>query len=251
MSEVKTGDIRLAEIQRTMAGLDVSMEEAVILLVLHRYGQRYDEIRPELATLEAATGLSRRGVQAAIARLRGRKIVEITRRFKTSTIYRLSDASSAHFMRALHARKKCAGSLEISSPVSSISDAISGDLGGSTPSVATGGRTPRNEQSAREAQEGRATAEPPRRDSGSTASSVGGLAAAAIAAAAPHEGGTGKVDGSAVSAQDVDEAALADADRLLASLLTGRKRMTLPPPTGTVPDSGAMDSPRIGGLGFG
>lgn len=251
MSEVKTGDIRLAEIQRTMVGLDVSMEEAVILLVLHRYGQQYAEIRPELATLEAATGLSRRGVQAAIARLRGRKIVEITRRFKTSTIYRLSDASSAHFMRALHARKKCAGSLEISSPVSFISNARTGDAKGSTPSGATRGRTPSGYQSAREAQEGRATAEPPRRGSGSTASSVGGLAAAADAAAAPHEGGTSRVDGSAVSAQNVNDAALAEADRLLASLLGGRRRAPAPDETGTVPDSSARNGPRIGGLGFG
>jgi len=226
----------------------------VILLVLHRYGQQYAEVRPELATLEAASGLSRRGVQAALARLRSRDLVQITRRYKTTTIYRLSDVSNAHFVRAVCARKKCAGSLEISSPVSIPSNARSGDSKGSTPSGATRGRTPRFYQSAREAQEGQASAEPPRVGSESAGASVGGLAAAANAAAAPHERATGEAGtASAVSrrAEDaLDPAEEARIDALWAALRKP-KPPSAPEPTGAEPDSGRKDAPRIDGLGFG
>lgn len=118
MTAIGTSDIRLGEIHRVMRALEVGMPDAIILLVLRRYGERHAEIRPELATLEAATGLARRGVQYAVQRLVDAGLVTVRKRHKTSSVYALTDASCAQFLRANLARKNCARSdLSVSSPV--------------------------------------------------------------------------------------------------------------------------------------
>jgi DNA-binding MarR family transcriptional regulator len=118
MTAISTADIRLGDIHRVMRALEVGMPDAIILLVLRRYGERHAEIRPELATLEAATGLARRGVQYAVQRLVDAGLVTVRKRHKTSSVYALTDASCAQFLRANLARKNCARSdLSVSSPV--------------------------------------------------------------------------------------------------------------------------------------
>jgi DNA-binding MarR family transcriptional regulator len=118
VTAISTSDIRLGDIHRVMRALEVGMPDAIILLVLRRYGERHAEIRPELATLEAATGLARRGVQYAVQRLVDAGLVTVRKRHKTSSVYALTDASCAQFLRANLARKNCARSdLSVSSPV--------------------------------------------------------------------------------------------------------------------------------------
>jgi len=117
VTAIGTADIRLGDIHRVMRALKVGMPDAIILLVLRRYGERHAEIRPELATLEAATGLARRGVQYAVQRLVDAGLVTVRKRHKTSSVYALTDASCAQFLRANLARKNCARSdLTVSSP---------------------------------------------------------------------------------------------------------------------------------------
>lgn len=117
MTAISTSDIRLGEIHRVMTALGIGMPDAIILLVLRRYGERHAEIRPELATLEAATGLARRGVQYAVQRLVDAGLVTVRKRHKTSSVYALTDASCAQLLRANLARKNCARSdLTVSSP---------------------------------------------------------------------------------------------------------------------------------------
>lgn len=117
MTAISTSDIRLGEIHRVMTALGIGMPDAIILLVLRRYGERHAEIRPELATLEAATGLARRGVQYAVQRLVDARLVTVRKRHKTSSVYALTDASCAQLLRASLARKNCARSdLTVSSP---------------------------------------------------------------------------------------------------------------------------------------
>lgn len=117
MTAISTSDIRLGEIHRVMSALGVGMPDAIILLVLRRYGERHAEIRPELATLEAATGLARRGVQHAIGRLVSAGLVTVRKRHMTSSVYTLNDALCAPIWRANLARQKGARSdLTVSSP---------------------------------------------------------------------------------------------------------------------------------------
>ena len=110
MTAIGTSDIRLGEIHRVMTALGIGMPDAIILLVLRRYGERHAEIRPELATLEAATGLARRGVQHAIGRLVSAGLVTVRRRHMTSSVYTLNDALCAPIWRANLARQKGARS---------------------------------------------------------------------------------------------------------------------------------------------
>ena len=117
MTAIGTSDIRLGEIHRVMTALGIGMPDAIILLVLRRYGERHAEIRPELATLEAATGLARRGVQHAIGRLVSAGLVTVRKRHMTSSVYTLNDALCAPIWRANLARQKGARSdLSVSSP---------------------------------------------------------------------------------------------------------------------------------------
>ena len=116
MTAIGTSDIRLGEIHRVMTALGIGMPDAIILLVLRRYGERHAEIRPELATLEAATGLARRGVQHAIGRLVSAGLVTVRKRHMTSSVYTLNDALCAPIWRANLARQKGARSdLSVSS----------------------------------------------------------------------------------------------------------------------------------------
>jgi hypothetical protein len=118
VTAIGTSDIRLGEIHRVMTALGVGMPDAIILLVLRRYGERHAEIRPELATLEAATGLARRGVQHAIGRLVSAGLLTVRKRHMSSSVYTLNDALCAPIWRANLARQKGAGSdLSVSSPV--------------------------------------------------------------------------------------------------------------------------------------
>jgi len=118
MTAISTADIRLGDIHRVMRAIEVGMPDAIILLVLRRYGERHAEIRPELATLEAATGLARRGVQHAIGRLVSAGLLTVRKRHMSSSVYTLNDALCAPIWRANLARQKGAGSdLSVSSPV--------------------------------------------------------------------------------------------------------------------------------------
>ena len=49
---IGTSDIRLGEIHRVMTALGIGMPDAIILLVLRRYGERHAEIRHKLDLLD-------------------------------------------------------------------------------------------------------------------------------------------------------------------------------------------------------
>ena len=149
MTAIGTSDIRLGEIHRVMTALGIGMPDAIILLVLRRYGERHAEIRPELATLEAATGLARRGVQYAVQRLVDAGLVTVRKRHKTSSVYALTDASCAQLLRATLARKNCARSdLTVSSPNERRRAARSVSGGGQSPPLPYAHESPKGADAA-------------------------------------------------------------------------------------------------------
>lgn len=212
-----------------------------VFVAIQRYELMPDGARPSIASLARDASVAPRTATACVARLERAGWVEVTRKTREASRYvsrpRLI-VDHDHRSRSTITRS------DITSSVRSLEVISEGD---SLPHLNGGERIP----PASGSRAGARREEHCRREVADVAD--GGLAAAADAAAAPRRGETtaSAVAPSAVIAQNADEAALAEADRLLASLLTGRKRTTTPDPTGTVPDSGARDGPRIGGLGFG